>query len=79
MGCLTGNYLIMKGEYPCTVIRDLMVEAFTSVVNFEGAVPGTTADACGNYLLHDLGMAKIEARQYVDRLTNDFCCEYPSL
>lgn len=77
MGCLTGNYLIMKGEPSCEEIRQLMIEAFQSVVDFEGEVPGTTSDACGNYLLHDLGMAKIEARQYVERLKNEFCCEYP--
>lgn len=78
MGCLTGNYLIMKGEIPCTEIRDLMIEAFQYVVDFEGEVPGTTPDACGNYLLHDLGMAKIESAQYVERLKNHFCCEYPA-
>lgn len=79
MGCLTGNYLIMKGEPSCEEIRQLMIEAFQYVVDFEGEVPGTTPDACGNYLLHDLGMAKIEAKQYVERLKNEFCSCYPSL
>lgn len=78
MGCLTGNYLIMKGEPTCEAIRQLMIEAFQYVVDFDGVIPGTTPDACGNYLLHDLGMAKIEAKQYVERLKSEFCCEYPS-
>lgn len=78
MGCLTGNYLIMKGEPTCEDIRQLMIRAFQSVVDYVGEVPGTTPDACGNYLLHDLGMAKIEAKQYVERLQNEFCCEYPA-
>jgi len=77
MGCLTGNYLIMNGEYPCEQIRQLMIEAFQYVVDFQGEIPGTTAATCGNYLLHDLPMAKWEAARYVDRLKNDFVCEYP--
>ena len=63
MGCLTGNYLIVKGSYPCEQIRDLMVEAFTFVKDFDDEVPGTTAATCGNYLMHDLvGAKKIAAR-----------------
>lgn len=79
MGCLTGNYLIVKGCYPCEQIRDLMIEAFTFVKDFNGEVPGTTAATCGNYLMHDLPMAKWEAERYISRLHNNFCCEYPGL
>ena len=79
MGCLTGNYLIVKGCYPCEQIRDLMIEAFTFVKDFNGEVPGTTAATCGNYLMHDLPMAKWEAERYISRLHNTFCCEYPGL
>lgn len=79
MGCLTGNYLIVKGIYPCTQIRDLMLEAFTFVRDYEGEVPGTTAATCGNYLMHDLPMAKWEAARYLGRLQHEFCCEYPGL
>lgn len=76
MGCLTGNYLILKGEYDPSVIRELMLEAFDFVANFQGEVPGTTPETCGNYLLHDLPMAKWEAKRYIGRLKNDFHCEY---
>lgn len=79
MGCLTGNYLIVKGAYPCEVIRQLMIEAMQFVVDFDDVVPGTTPDACGNYLLHDLPMAKWEAKRYINRLKNEFCCEYKML
>ena len=80
MGCLTGNYLLVKGEYPFEVMRQLMIEAFTFVVNFEGDVPGSTPATCGNYLMHDLPMARFEARRYVERLkSDDFCCEYPKV
>ena len=77
MGCLTGNYLIMKGHRTPEEIRPLMIRAFQFVADFEGTVPGTTPDACGNHLLHDLPMARWEARRYVERLTNDFHSVYP--
>lgn len=79
MGCLTGNYLIMKGEYDPEIVRQLMLEAFQYVVNYDNEVPGTTPATCGNYLLHDLPMAKYEAKRYVERLTNEFCSEYPGV
>lgn len=79
MGCLTGNYLIMKGNYPCEQIRDLILEAFQYVVDYDDEVPGTTPATCGNYLLHDLPMAKWESRRYVKRLKEQFCCEYPGV
>lgn len=79
MGCLTGNYLIMKGEYSCLEVRDLMLKAFAYVAEYSDEVPGTTPATCGNCLLHDLPMAKWEARRYMKRLTDDFCCEYPGV
>lgn len=79
MGCMTGNYLIMKGEYSCEEIRDLMIEAFQYVVDYDDEVPGTTPSTCGNYLMHDLPMAKWESRRYVERLKTQFCCVYPGV
>ena len=77
MGCLTGNYLIMKGDRKPNEIRQLIIDAFQSVVDWQGEVPGTTPETCGNYLLHDLPMAKWEAKRYVKRLKEDFHGEYP--
>lgn len=79
MGCLTGNYLIMKGEHAPEAVRQLMLQAFQYVIDYDAEVPGTTPATCGNYLLHDLPMAKWEARRYVERLTDSFCCEYPGV
>ena len=79
MGCLTGNYLIMKGLYEPTAIRDLMLRAFQYVVDYNEEVPGTTAATCGNYLMHDLPMAKYEAKRYIERLSTSFCCDYPGI
>lgn len=79
MGCLTGNYLIIKGEYACETIRDLMLQAFQYVVDYADEVPGTTPATCGNCLMHDLPMAKWESSRYVDRLNNAFVSTYPGV
>lgn len=79
MGCLTGNYLIVKGYYSCEEIRSLMLETFQYIVDYNAEVPGTTPASCGNYLMHDLPMAKWESERYIKRLKEDFVCEYPSL
>ena len=67
MGCLTGNYLLLRGDLEAKDIVDLMKRTFTFVANFEGEVPGTAPRDCGNYLLHDLPMARLEAKRYVEQ------------
>lgn len=66
MGCLTGNYLIMRGDLTSRDILPLMQETFKFVADYEGEIPGTTACDCGTYLLHDLPMARYEARKYLE-------------
>ncbi len=66
MGCLTGNYLIMRGDLTSRDILPLMQETFKFVADYEGEIPGTTARDCGTYLLHDLPMARYEARKYLE-------------
>ena len=78
MGCLTGCYLIVKGTPTPKEIAPLLLRAFTALRDYEGEVPGATAVNCGNYLLHDLPMAKYEARRYVARLTSTPCYDYPT-
>ena len=68
MGCLTGNYLLMKGDLKSADIVDLMRRTFEFVANFEGEVPGATPRDCGNYQLMDLNMARWEARKYLDEV-----------
>lgn len=79
MGCLTGNYLILKGHHDIEDVRHLMIDAFQFVVDYDDEVPGTTPATCGNYLLHDLPMAKWESRRYVERLKDHFCSTYPGI
>ena len=66
MGCLTGNYLLMRGNLTSRDILPLMIETFRFVAEYEGEVPGTQPRDCGNYLLHDLPMARWESRRYLE-------------
>lgn len=70
MGCLTGNYILMKGDMKSEEIVELMIDTFEFVANYDGVVPGTEPQDCGNYLLHDLPMARYEAKQYLKVLKN---------
>ena len=65
MGCLTGNYLIVKGDLVSADILPLVKETFAFVAAYEGEVPGATARDCGNYLLMNLPEARWEARKYL--------------
>ena len=68
MGCLTGNYLLLRGDYASKDIVELMKRTFRFVADFEGEIPGAAAKDCGNYLLHDLPMARLEARKYLEEV-----------
>ena len=65
MGCLTGNYLIVKGDITSADILPLVKETFAFVASYEGEVPGATARDCGNHLLMNLPEARWEARKYL--------------
>ena len=68
MGCLTGNYLLLRGDYESKDIVDLMRRTFRFVAEFNGEIPGAAARDCGNYLLHDLPMARLESKKYVEEV-----------
>ena len=65
MGCLTGNYLLMKGDLESKDIVELMKETFRFIAEYEGEIPGAAPKDCGNYLLQDLPMAKWESAKYL--------------
>ena len=46
-------------------IVPLMRRTFAFIASFDGEVPGAAPRDCGNYLLHDLPMARLEARKYL--------------
>ena len=68
MGCLTGNYLLLRGDYESKDIVDLIRRTFRFVAEFDGEIPGAAARDCGNYLLHDLPMARLESKKYLEEV-----------
>ena len=65
MGCRTGFYLLLTGDYESVDIVPLMKEMFTFMRDFEGQVPGAAAKDCGNYLDMNLPMARYLADRYL--------------
>ena len=68
MGCLTGCYLSLRGHLESRDIVTLMQDTFRFIAEFEGDIPGAAPEDCRNYLLHDLPMARWEARKYLQEV-----------
>ena len=68
MGCRTGNYLLLNGDYESKDIVPLMIETFEFIRDFKGEVPGASARDCGNYLDMNLGMANYLAGKYLSEV-----------
>lgn len=75
MGCRTGFYLLLAGDYDSKDIIDLLKEMFVFIADFEGEVPGASAKDCGNYLDMNLPMAKYLAKKYLDEVLEDISFE----
>lgn len=68
MGCRTGFYLLLAGDYESEDIISLLREMFEFVCHFEGEIPGAAPEACGNYLDQNLLMAKYLAEKYLEHV-----------
>ena len=68
MGCRTGCYLLMFGELEPSDVFDLVKDMCDFILNFEGEIPGAKAEECGNFLEHNLPMAKYYIRIFKERL-----------
>ena len=68
MGCRTGFYLLLAGDYESKDIVPLMAEMFEFIKDFKGEVPGASAKDCGNYLDMNLGMANYLAKRYLENV-----------
>lgn len=66
MGCCTGNYLLLSGDYTSAEILPLMRRTMEFVAAYEGEIPGATPRDCGNYSYMDLPAARAAARRYLD-------------
>ncbi len=81
MGCRTGFYLLLAGDYESADIVNLLIEMYEFIRDYEGEVPGATPKDCGNYLDISLPMAKWLSRRYLDEVLYDISAErlfYPS-
>ena len=65
MGCRTGFYLILAGDYASKDIVPLMIELFTFMKEYKDEVPGACAKDCGNYLDMNLNMANYLSKKYL--------------
>lgn len=68
MGCRTGFYLLLAGDFESEDILPLMKEMFAFIRDFSGPIPGASAKECGNYLDMNLPMAKYQANRFMDCL-----------
>lgn len=68
MGCRTGFYLLLAGDYQSKEILPLVTEMFTFIRDFHDEVPGASAKDCGNYLDMNLNMANWLANKYLNNV-----------
>lgn len=68
MGCRTGFYMILAGDYDSKDVVELVTRMFIFMKDFEGDVPGACAKDCGNYLDMNLNMAKYVCDRYYNEV-----------
>ena len=68
MGCRTGFYLLLAGDYASDDIVPLMIEMYEFIRDYRGEVPGASPKDCGNYLDMNLGMANYLAKRYLEQV-----------
>jgi S-ribosylhomocysteine lyase len=66
MGCRTGFYLLMAGDLDSKDIVELITHTYEFIRDFEGELPGAAPQDCGNYLDHNVAMAKYVSKRYLD-------------
>ena len=71
MGCRTGFYLLLFGEYQPNDIAGLVRGMYRFIATFEGEVPGAAPRDCGNWHDSDLPMARWWAKRYLDNTLAD--------
>ena len=70
MGCRTGFYLLLAGDYESRQMLPLVTEMYEFIAAYEGEIPGASPMDCGNYLDMNLSMANYWARRYLKVLKN---------
>lgn len=70
MGCRTGFYLLLTGDYTSKDVVPLVLDCFRFIRDYQGDVPGASPKDCGNYLDMNLSMANYWGRKYAALLEN---------
>ena len=70
MGCRTGFYLLLAGDYESSNVVELVKSCFAFIRDYRGEVPGASAKDCGNYLDMNLPMANYWGAKYAALLEN---------
>ena len=70
MGCRTGFYLLLTGDYVSKDVVPLVLDCFRFIRDYRGDVPGASPKDCGNYLDMNLSMANYWGRKYAALLEN---------
>lgn len=66
MGCRTGFYLLLAGDYKSEDVVELIKEMFVFIRDYHDEVPGASAKDCGNYLDMNLPMANFIANKFIN-------------
>ena len=70
MGCRTGFYLLVRDSVSHRQAISLVQESFRFIADFDGEIPGSKKEECGNYLEHNLPKAKETAKKMLLVLEN---------
>ena len=70
MGCRTGFYLLLRDAVSGPEAIRLVQEAFGFIRDFEGEIPGSRREECGNYREHDLAGARRTAEDMLTVLAD---------
>lgn len=70
MGCRTGFYLLLRDAVSGPEAIRLVQEAFGFIRDFDGEIPGSRREECGNYREHDLAGARRTAEDMLKVLAD---------
>lgn len=71
MGCRTGFYLLLAGDYESGDIISLLTEMYVFIRDYKGEIPGASPKDCGNYLDMNLPMANYLANRFLTEVLTD--------
>lgn len=67
MGCRTGFYLLLAGDYDSKDIVDLVIGMYEFMRDYHDEIPGAHPKDCGNYQDMNLAMANYLSKRYLEQ------------